>query len=235
MFNNKKKIIFVFGVIFLFSAFYSLLSAPIEAATPLKLQIDFPCPDFPGAKCPSSPEEAAQSPAAYIARLYQFALMLSGMLAFGMIIFGAVQYTVSAGNTAQQSDARDRITQALWGVALLLGAYLILYTIDPKLTSLTEPKLEIIKVPPLNQSRAVGVEGSSCQATADCGSGFECQNGICVLSQERKQAQESGKYQWKDFGGYAGRANLCSSGQMYADNYCPSPKPGENYKCCLTQ
>ena len=35
--------------------------------------------------------------------------MLAGMLAFGMIIYGAIQYTVSAGNTTQQSDARDRI------------------------------------------------------------------------------------------------------------------------------
>src|SRR3989338_740874 len=144
--NNRKKIIFAFGVIFLLSAFYFLLSTSIEAA-PLQLQVKFPCPNFPGAVCPATPEEAAQSPAAYIASLYQFALMLSGMLAFGMIIYGAIQYTVSAGNTTQQSDARDRITQALWGVALLLGAYLILYTIDPKFVSLKDPSITTIAMP----------------------------------------------------------------------------------------
>ena len=155
MLSNKNKLIIIFASVILFSIFppfgrspvgrYFLLSTSIEAA-PLQLQVKFPCPDFPGAVCPATPEEAAQSPAAYIARLYQFALMLSGMLAFGMIIYGAIQYTVSAGNTTQQSDARDRITQALWGVALLLGAYLILYTIDPKLVSLKDPKMKLLEV-----------------------------------------------------------------------------------------
>ncbi|MEK7624190.1 MAG: hypothetical protein AAB404_00455 [Patescibacteria group bacterium] len=166
MFNNKNKLIIIFASLVLFSIFppsadqpragyFSafggpatgwLFSIPAEAASPLKLQIQFPCPDFPGANCPASPEKAAQSPAAYIARLYQFALMLAGMLAFGMIIYGAIQYTVSAGNTTQQSDARDRITQALWGVALLLGAYLILRTIDPKLVNLKDPDIKLIEI-----------------------------------------------------------------------------------------
>lgn len=143
--SNKKQLP-VLSLILLSALFLFFSASSIEAAAPLKLQVQFPCPDFPGAKCPASPEVAAKSPAAYIARLYQFALMLSGMLAFGMIIFGAIQYIVSAGNTTQQSDARDRITQALWGVALLLGAYLILYTIDPKLVSLKDPSIGLLEV-----------------------------------------------------------------------------------------
>ena len=141
MLNNRKKIIFAFVVVFLLSTFYFLLSTSIEAAAPLQLRYTFPCAPIGGGACPTE-AEVAQSPAAYIARLYQFALMLSGMLAFGMIVFGAIQYTVSAGNTTQQSDAKDRITQALWGVALLFGAYLILHTIDPKLVSLTDPNID---------------------------------------------------------------------------------------------
>ena len=132
-------------VVFLLSTFYFLLSTSIEAAAPLQLRYTFPCAPIGGGACPTE-AEVAQSPAAYIARLYQFALMLSGMLAFGMIVFGAIQYTVSAGNTTQQSDARDRITQALWGVALLFGAYLILHTIDPKLVSLKDPNITTLAV-----------------------------------------------------------------------------------------
>ena len=145
--NNRKKIIFAFMVVFLLSIFYFLFSnSVVSAAEPTKLTYEFPCSGLPRTTCPSS-KEAAQSPAAYIARFYQFALALAGMLAFGMIIFGAIQYIVSAGNPTAQSDARDRIFQALWGVALLLGAYLILYTIDPKLVSLTDPSITIVSVP----------------------------------------------------------------------------------------
>ena len=233
MLNNRKKIIFAFVVVFLLSTFYFLLSTSIEAAAPLQLRYTFPCAPIGGGACPTE-AEVAQSPAAYIARLYQFALMLSGMLAFGMIIFGAIQYIVSAGNTTQQSDARDRITQALWGVALLLGAYLILYTIDPKLVSLTDPNIDIIKVEaPSPKTRAIGIEGSNCVETADCSSGFECRGGKCTITEERKKQQESGKHQWVDFGDYAGRANLCPKEMPYADNYCSGPKPASTYYCCL--
>ncbi|MDP3052724.1 MAG: hypothetical protein Q8N22_02060 [bacterium] len=142
MSSNKYKSI-IFASIFLFSTFYFLLSTPVFAA---ELKYQFPCSPIAGGTCPTA-EQTAQSPAAYIARFYQFALMISGALAFGMIIFGAIQYIVSAGNATTQKDAADRIFQALWGIALLFGAYLILYTIDPKLVSLTDPNIEIIKLP----------------------------------------------------------------------------------------
>ncbi len=156
--TNKRKRISNFWklnflIIFLLSTFYFLLSTSVKAAEPLKLQVPFPCSPIAGGTCPTD-AETAQSPAAYIARFYQFALMLAGMLAFGMIIFGAIQYIVSAGSPAAQSDARDRIFQALWGVALLLGAYLILYTIDPKLVSLTDPNITNIVVPAYEHEEA---------------------------------------------------------------------------------
>ncbi len=136
MFNNRNKIVFLSFALFCFMFSFSVVSA----AEPTKLSYEFPCSPIAGGTCPTT-EQTSQSPAAYIARFYKFALLLAGMLAFGMIIFGAIQYIVSAGSPAAQSDARDRIFQALWGVALLLGAYLILYTIDPKLVSLTDPNI----------------------------------------------------------------------------------------------
>jgi len=232
MFSNKYKSI-IFASVFLLSAFCFLLSTPVSAA---ELNLTFPCSSIAGGTCPTA-EQTASSPAAYIARFYQFALMISGALAFAMIIFGAIQYIVSAGNSTAQSDARDRIFQAFWGIALLLGAYLILYTIDPKMVSLTDPKLEILKMPAEIKTRAIGNEGDKCQATADCISGLTCQNGRCVLSEERKQEQESGNYYWVDFGDpgiQAKYGNECSGmGKVrYADNYCPGLKLGPNYQCC---
>lgn len=76
-----------------------------------------------------------------VKQIYLIALGLVGALALGMIVFGGVQYAASAGNPSRQTDARDRITQAIWGVVLLLCAYLIFNTINPDLLKLKEPNL----------------------------------------------------------------------------------------------
>jgi hypothetical protein len=136
MFNNRK-IIFL-SILVGFGLILSLAAAAEET----KLKYEFPCSGLFG-PCPS-PGETVQSPAAYIARFYQFVLGIAGMLAFGMILYGAVKYTVSRGNVAQIEDAKDIIYQALWGVALILGAFLILYTIDPKLVNLTDPGMDFL-------------------------------------------------------------------------------------------
>ena len=79
--------------------------------------------------------------AAYIKRIYQFGLGISGVLAVGMIVAGAIRRVVSAGNPGGIDEANKMITSALWGVALLFGSYLILRTINPQLVSLREPAL----------------------------------------------------------------------------------------------
>jgi hypothetical protein len=76
------------------------------------------------------------NPGGWVANFYQFALLLGGLLAFGAIVYGGITYTLSAGNPEKQSDAKSRITQALLGLTLLLGAYLVLNFLNPKLTVL---------------------------------------------------------------------------------------------------
>jgi len=103
--------------------------------------IQIPCQPIAGGGCPS-----INTPAGYIARIYQFGLMIAGLVAFGSIIFGAIQYILSAGSIVNQGEAKDRITQAIVGLLLLLGAYLILYTINPDLVKLRNPSREIISI-----------------------------------------------------------------------------------------
>ncbi len=76
------------------------------------------------------------NPGGFVANFYQFALLLGGLLAFGAIVYGGITYTLSAGNPEKQSDAKSRITQALLGLFLLLGAYIVLNLLNPKLTNL---------------------------------------------------------------------------------------------------
>ena len=105
---------------------------------------------------------ANDNPAGVIANVYQFALLIGGLLAFGAIVYGAIRYTLAAGNPSGQSEGREWIQQAIIGLILLLGAYLVLYTINPGLVNLELPKLEKFTVVP----------ESSCPIT--CGPGQYC-------------------------------------------------------------
>ncbi len=89
----------------------------------------------------TSPEKtvSGENIANYIVRFYWFAVGAAGILAVGVIVFGAIYYMVSAQNPDKQRDAKSYITSALWGVALLLGSYLVLTTINPQITTLKSP------------------------------------------------------------------------------------------------
>ncbi|MFN7088237.1 MAG: hypothetical protein ACK4NX_00210 [Candidatus Paceibacteria bacterium] len=96
----------------------------------------------------------AEGPAGYVRYLFLFGLAIGGILAFAMIVVGGIQYAMSAGNVSQISDAKDRITQAILGLLLLLASYLILSTINPALVSLRNPELgtppPLSPLPPAN-------------------------------------------------------------------------------------
>ncbi|MBI4085750.1 MAG: hypothetical protein HY433_00675 [Candidatus Liptonbacteria bacterium] len=81
------------------------------------------------------------NPGGWVSALYRFSLMAAGMLAFGMIVYAGLRYTFAAGNPSTQSDARDQILQALLGLLLLFGAFIVLTTINPNLTNLALPGL----------------------------------------------------------------------------------------------
>lgn len=116
-------------------------------------QIKIPCdPRITGA-CPS-----VETPAGYIARIYIFGLMIAGLAAFGGIIYGSLKYVLSAGNIGSQQDAKDQITNAVLGLVLLLGAYIVLYTINPDLVNLRNPQLEVINLAELKPTEEEGGE-----------------------------------------------------------------------------
>jgi hypothetical protein len=84
------------------------------------------------------------SPAGIVANFYQFAVFFGGLVAFAVIVYAGVRYTLAAGNPSTQSDARDQITQALLGLLMLLGVYLLLNVINPDLVKLSMPELTAI-------------------------------------------------------------------------------------------
>jgi len=71
--------------------------------------------------------------------LYDWILFLGGIAALIALIIGGFRYMTSTGNPTALADAKDRITSALIGLALLLGSWLILRTINPEYVLLTAP------------------------------------------------------------------------------------------------
>lgn len=75
----------------------------------------------------------------YVEAIYRLALILVALSAVLMLSIGGFMYLTSAGNTAQLSSAKSVIFDALIGLVIALVAWLVLYIINPDLTSPTLP------------------------------------------------------------------------------------------------
>ena len=115
------------------------------------------------------------SPGNFVNGFYQFALMIGGVLAFGAVVYGGILYAISAGNPGKQSEGKEWIKSAIYGLLLLAGAYLVLYTINPNLVNLSLPPLSTITVTapaptqattPPSTAPATGYMGPNVPATA---------------------------------------------------------------------
>jgi len=82
--------------------------------------------------------------ACYIAGFYRYFAIVSGILATVMMMFGGFKYVTSFGNPTRISDAKDNIVSATVGIIIVLGSYLLLFTINPALVDLKMPKVTSI-------------------------------------------------------------------------------------------
>ncbi len=84
---------------------------------------------------------------AYLAGMMKFIVALAGVFAILMAIIGGVQYVASGITPNAKSDAKERITNAFIGLALILVSYLILYSINPALVSFNLTLPSIVSAP----------------------------------------------------------------------------------------
>ena len=80
--------------------------------------------------------KGATDPGALVIKFYEYALGIVGIVALGVIIYGAILWIVSTGNPSKIQEAKSWIMGAIWGITLLLGATLILRTINPRLAEI---------------------------------------------------------------------------------------------------
>ncbi len=78
----------------------------------------------------------ACGPADYLTKIYTISVGVAVALAVVMIVYAGIIYATSGDNASKQKEARSQITQAIFGLAILLASYLILRVVNPDLTDL---------------------------------------------------------------------------------------------------
>lgn len=72
----------------------------------------------------------------YLVKIYNLGLILAGVLAMGGIMIGGFLYMTASysGNLGKTANGKDVISSSLLGLGVALLSYLLIYTIDPRLT-----------------------------------------------------------------------------------------------------
>lgn len=85
----------------------------------------------------------------YLSWIFKFALIAAAFLAVIQIVIAGVEMVGSAASEKARGDAEQRIRDAVLGLLLAFGAWLILYTINPDLVKmeLNIPDINIKAVP----------------------------------------------------------------------------------------
>lgn len=130
-------------VILLIANFYFL--SPISAETPCRSQGY--CVDLqkfaavanaqvPGLEFLQVPADA--KPGDVLVAIYKLALGLVGISALIMIVWGGILYMSAMDNKGQMDTAKGYIWNAIYGIALALISWLILFTINPDIVGKLE-------------------------------------------------------------------------------------------------
>ena len=95
--------------------------------------------------------------AQYIAGVYKFLISIVGIVAAVMMMIGGFQYLTAGGDMGRVKLGREKIVNAITGLVLALGSYVMLYAISPDLVAFEG--LRIFSVTP--ESLAVQDSGDS--------------------------------------------------------------------------
>lgn len=89
--------------------------------------------------------------AEYVRGVYRFIAGAVGIVAVVMLIWGGVQWMISRGESV--TKAKETIRNALMGLVLVLGSYVLLFTINPELVSFKPIGIQIIPANAIEAAR----------------------------------------------------------------------------------
>ena len=99
----------------------------------------------PLVRLPGLPTTGSINLSQYIIGLYNFLLSIVGIVAVMMLIIGGMKYITAAGNASIIGDAKDTITNALFGLLLALLSWVIVSTINPDVLYIKNPGYDFTK------------------------------------------------------------------------------------------
>lgn len=145
-------------------------STPIQLIQPT-LSIPIPNLSFTTPRSVTDAEGATSAVdipfiADYVQGIYNYAIGIAAVLAATMMMLGGLQYLMAGGDSGKVSEAKKRITDALVGLVLALGAYTILTNVSGQLV-----ELKTIHVVGVQQQLFESTLGTTTEDTAQVNSG----------------------------------------------------------------
>jgi 3D (Asp-Asp-Asp) domain-containing protein len=125
--NNKKKIFTNLFGFFIVSCFLFFLAPSLHAQMKLQIPIDR-LADISQAEM-----QQGQGIGIYLAAIYTWFVAAISMLAVVAFMVGGIIWLTAAGSSQRITFAKKIITDTFWALGFVLGSYLFLSTINPKL------------------------------------------------------------------------------------------------------
>lgn len=100
----------------------------------------------------------------YLGVLFKIGIGLAGVFSVLMLIIAGMQYISGASSHSARSDAHEKITNAIFGLLLALGSWLILNAINP---AILNNNLNIAPISPTTKESSIN-NNTSKQGTIYC-------------------------------------------------------------------
>ncbi|MBU0670900.1 hypothetical protein KKF29_01955 [Patescibacteria group bacterium] len=129
----KKLILYSVILSVVLTSFVFVIGVNAEANLGYKLEVPLP----PGVTTVSGLPQ-------YIGVIYNFSIGLLAILALLMVVFGGFSWITAAGNETKITAAKTTVVQAIIGLVIGLGSFVLLTTINPNLVtfSFSIPNIE---------------------------------------------------------------------------------------------
>jgi hypothetical protein len=129
--NKKILMVLIVGAIVIISPFTFKIS--VEAAN--EYTVLAPLPGTTLSDCQPGSDDCKTTLEKYLPGMFNLLIGLSATFAVLMIVIGGFQY-MSSDSIMKTEKGKGRIKNSIYALILVIGAYLILYTINPKLLEL---------------------------------------------------------------------------------------------------